>query len=371
MSNDEELYIDLYCGFGGWETGLSLVSKRRPVRPYRRIAINHNPVAIRTHSQNHPDTLHLTEDINLVAPRRVTGGKRPDILTASPSCVHFSRARAGRPKEEQERAGPWRVVDWMAETRPRAVAVENVVELLDWGALDDEGNPIPALKGKIFKAWINAMQSLGYHVDYRVLCSADYGDATTRERLYIIARRDRPCFWPEPTHAKDGAGGLLPWRPAWEIVDLSNLGRSIYGRKEPLVESTLARIRTGLFRFAGMLPRERMEDYLGQAILEAATKGPVQTYFLTKYYRTGTAVSLNDPLDTVTTKDRFGLVSLVLEEAQIIRDIRYRVLTAGELALAMSFEEYRLTGVHSEDVKMIGNAVAARTAGAVIETLLN
>ncbi len=43
---DEELYIDLYCGFGGWEKGLSLVSQRRPVRPYRRIAISDTPLGL-------------------------------------------------------------------------------------------------------------------------------------------------------------------------------------------------------------------------------------------------------------------------------------------------------------------------------------
>ena len=84
----------------------------------------------------------------------------------------------------------------------------------------------------------------------QILCSADYGDPTTRKRLFVMARRGRKKIrWPEPTHAKPDAEGnvpegMLPWRPAREIIDWSLPGKSIFGRKKPLAPKTIERIAT-------------------------------------------------------------------------------------------------------------------------------
>jgi DNA (cytosine-5)-methyltransferase 1 len=58
--------------------------------------------------------------------------------------------------------------------------------------------------------------------------------------------------------------------------------------------------------------------------------------FLLKYYGSGGGQNPNEPLHTVTTKDRFGLVTVHGEEYQII-DIGMRMLTPRELFLAQGF----------------------------------
>ena len=58
--------------------------------------------------------------------------------------------------------------------------------------------------------------------------------------------------------------------------------------------------------------------------------------FLVKYFSTGAAKSVNEPLDTVTTKDRFALVTIHGEE-YIITDIRMRMLQPRELFNAQGF----------------------------------
>ena len=52
------LIIDCFAGGGGASVGIEM-ALGRPVD----IAINHDPDAILMHKTNHPDTLHLTEDI--------------------------------------------------------------------------------------------------------------------------------------------------------------------------------------------------------------------------------------------------------------------------------------------------------------------
>ncbi len=58
--------------------------------------------------------------------------------------------------------------------------------------------------------------------------------------------------------------------------------------------------------------------------------------FLVKYFSTGAAKSVTDPLDTITTKDRFALVTIHGEE-YVITDIRMRMLQPRELFNAQGF----------------------------------
>ena len=53
-----DLIIDCFAGGGGASVGIEM-ALGRPVS----IAINHDPDAILMHKTNHPDTLHLTEDM--------------------------------------------------------------------------------------------------------------------------------------------------------------------------------------------------------------------------------------------------------------------------------------------------------------------
>lgn len=54
----KDLIVDCFAGGGGASVGIEM-ALGRPVD----IAINHDPDAILMHKTNHPNTLHLTEDI--------------------------------------------------------------------------------------------------------------------------------------------------------------------------------------------------------------------------------------------------------------------------------------------------------------------
>lgn len=62
--------------------------------------------------------------------------------------------------------------------------------------------------------------------------------------------------------------------------------------------------------------------------------------FLTKYYGAGIGADMTDPAHTVTSKDRFGLVTVEIDgETYVITDIGMRMLTPRELFRAQGFPE--------------------------------
>lgn len=99
--------------------------------------------------------------------------------------------------------------------------------------------------------------------------------------------------------------------------------------------------------------------------------------FLLKYYGNGTANSVSEPLDTVTARDRFALVTIYGEE-YIITDIRMRMLQPRELFNAQGFPEDYIID-HDADGKVYpkvkqvarcGNAVTPPVPAALVRANL-
>lgn len=247
--------MDLFCGSGGTSTGLAQACERLGYRT-ELTAVNHWNVAIETHSANHPWARHECARIDQLDPKLVAPKGRIDLLVASPECTHFSRARGSAPKNDQSRASGWDVLRWVERLCPRDVILENVAEWESWGPVNaTTGQPIAGRVGETFHAFVGALASLGYRVEWRRLNAADYGEATTRERLFVRARRGRKApAWPLPSHTETPGGMFdlgLPWRPAREIIDWAFPSRSIFGRRSPLKPKTLARIECGIREFWG------------------------------------------------------------------------------------------------------------------------
>lgn len=91
--------------------------------------------------------------------------------------------------------------------------------------------------------------------------------------------------------------------------------------------------------------------------------------YLTAYYgseRDGQA--LDEPLRTIPTRDRFGLVTVTLDgEPYVVTDIGMRMLQPRELATAQGFgSDYHLTGTKTEQIARIGNSVCPDVAAALV-----
>lgn len=201
----------------------------------------------------------------------------------------------------------------------------------------------------------------------------------------------------DPDGIEVRSGMLKPWRTAAECIDWSIPAQSIFERKKPLAENTLRRIARGIKKFVIDNPEpfvierngeitdalsliqyhsetqdsevrgqklneplmtqdtsnryalsvahimtlrnhqdgQKVDEPLSTITSSGAHHAAVQA-FLVKYFSNGTAKSVAEPLDTITTKDRFALVT-IHGERYVITDIRMRMLQPKELFAAQGF----------------------------------
>lgn len=120
--------VDLFCGAGGASTGCDVAFHRLGF-DRKGIAINHWKVAVDTMRKNHPNLKTLDCKIEEAIPAELVHEKI-HLLWASPSCVHFSRARGGKPKSDQVRSQPEFVLTWLTQCDVDNLIVENVPEFV-------------------------------------------------------------------------------------------------------------------------------------------------------------------------------------------------------------------------------------------------
>lgn len=357
----------MFCGAGGSSTGAARAFGELGLS-MDLVAVNHWAIAIATHTANHPKARHFNSDVYKLDPRKAVPSGRLDLLMASPTCVFNSRARGGQPISWDQRWGrmtPTQVLRWLKELDVERLVVENVPEFIQWRPvhpgpkLEDDGEtvrvPAPPIRnarciaarcapgkpcnlkrcekkrpcgrmpgctsrtpcntGVYFRRFVRRIEALGYVVSYRVLNAADFGDPTTRERLFLVATRGA-FEWPAPTHSKDGGadlfGATLRWVGARAIIDPTIRGKSIFKRKKRLSDKTLRRILAGLIRFRWPLPYIlTLQAYIDRKPLpvftveELAAAGVGEPFMLNRHGDNSPgacrAHSLDAPLPTVTT----------------------------------------------------------------------
>lgn len=317
---DDGLVIDCFCGAGGASEGLRRFFGRDP-----DIAVNHDETAIRIHQANYPSTTCLTEDIFKADIAGLVGGRDVSVFWASPDCRHFSKARGGKPTSSSVRMLPWAVYLHAKRLMPRLVLCENVEEIKTW---------------EDYPRWIESMSCIGYDFESRELVASDYGSYTSRRRWFGVFRSDGlPVRWPQKTHARllgqmlIGDDKKKPWMKVRDILDLDDVGDGVESRSKPLAERTLRRISAGNRAFGSV--------------------------WLMQYYGNSVGQSIDEPLRTLTTHDRFALVTNRADGTHL------RMLRVDEMKRAQGFpDDYNLSRYpdgtaipRSVQTEKIGNSV--------------
>lgn len=295
--------VDLFAGLGGFTEGAELAGC------HVVWAANHWQAAVETHAANHPGTMHACQDLQQADWTRVPAH---DLLLASPACQGHTPARGKeRPHHDACRSTAWAVVAALECHKPPLALVENVPAFTKW---------------TLYPAWCSALTALGYAIAPHVVDCADLGVPQNRERVFIALTRSK-----YPVELKLRRREHVP---ASDIVDFAAGKWSPISRPNRAA-ATLQRIASGR--------RQHGDRFL--AAFYGATK---------------TGRSLDRPIGTITTHDRWA----------VIDGDRMRMLTVNEARAAMTFRnDYVLPANGRTAMHMLGNAVPPLAARRVIEAL--
>lgn len=314
--------LDLFCGAGGssWgavKAGAEIV-----------MGVDGWEQAIGTYDKN----FEMRGEVFLMKPRTDPSelGLRKgqvDLLLASPECTHHTCAKgAGERSEESKRTAHY-VLTFARKLEPRWVVIENVIHMKSWHGYG------PLLKG---------LQALGYNCREEVIDSVEFGVPQTRKRLFILCDRER---MPSPLPRKRGGQ-----KPASSVLDFDLSTGQDKWQSRPLYSE--GRARPTIERF------ERGREVLGEGVP-----------FLIVYYGSdgsGGWQPLDRPLRTITTLDRFGLVTWRDGEPYL------RMLQVPELMRAMGFQKedrFQLTGSRRDQIRQLGNGVCPPVMQAIVDHL--
>jgi len=314
--------LDLFCGAGGSSCGAQLAGACIIA------GIDKWPLAIETYRLNNPNAKVYESDLKDVSPqtiaREVVG---IELLLASPECTNHSIARGGADPDEKSQNTAFQVIRFAEVLKPRWIVIENVVKMRQWRRYD---------------RWLKKLKSLGYETPAEVILDAKhYGVAQSRKRLFIICDREGTPQTPVP-------------QPDPKATVESILTRhDEHGNK---------------WSFAPLKSPKRAEATLERARRAMKALGK-DTEFLMVYYGTDGAggwQTLDRPLRTITTLDRFALVK------PNGRGHEMRMLQPPELSAAMGFPKDYLwpETARRNKIKMIGNAVCPPVMQAIVSQLL-
>lgn len=335
-----ELIVDLFAGGGGASLGIERALGRSPDH-----AVNHWQRAIECHERNHPATQHHRTSVWEIDPHDIAQGQPVGLLHLSPDCTHHSRAKGDVPVKKELRSLPWVAIRWAAAVAPRVITLENVPEIVQWGPLKKVWRrnrktklreqvlvPDKKRRGKTWEEFLSQLRALGYHVEHRNLQCQKHGDPTSRERLFLVARRDdQPIAWPKPSHGP----GLKPERTAADHIDWSIPCPSIFLTKQdvkclglrckrPLAENSLRRIARGIVKYVledpqpfivplrGTSPSHTSVHSIHQplsTISGGGTHHGLVAPFLAKYYGDVVGHGCKQPIGTITGIDHHALVA--------------------------------------------------------------
>lgn len=311
--------LDLFCGGGGSSWGAKAAGAEIA------FGVDAWDLATKTFKANFPgaETLTMTLDESS-GPELLPSLGKIDLILASPECTNHTCAKGSRPRDEKSRGTARYVVSFASELRPRWVVIENVIHMRTWRG---------------YRPLIRDLEKLGYNVLPQILDASDFGVPQTRRRLFLLCDRDAV---PKPVVQS----GVPPGTAASHVISWGEEWQSKPLRTPKRAPDTVARAK----RAISALGRGRP--------------------FLVVYYGTdgsGGWQPVDRPLRTLTTLDRFGLVTWDGTIPML------RMLQVPELRRAMGLDESFILphGTRRDQIKLLGNGVCPPVMEAVVRSLTN
>lgn len=397
MSKKIYKLVDLFCGCGGISRGFELSGR---YGTEFGVEIEHHPAkafaANIKNTKSEPARIFngditalsknkklLWEELNAAG---ISAPGEIDVLAGGPPCQGFSRNGVRKYEDslngirfyDDPRNHLYKeFLDFVAETVPKIVLVENVREFLNFN------------DGKFSQDLIARFVELGYEVEFRKICAADFGVAQVRHRVFFVAvRKDvatksgmGPAF-PQPKFFPPGEVLPLAPRPRYRTVhdaigDLplaeegSQQKLAFYDRQSnpselaKLLRSTTGSVSNHVARKLSQKQIDRI-NAVGTGRMKNVDESLQTKGFYGSAYR---RLGWNEPALTITTWVYH------VGSGRFAHPTENRGLTMREAARLQSFDDdYIFPPLVNPTSQMIGNAVpplVAKEFAAIFTSILD
>ncbi len=180
--------IDLFCGAGGLSYGFESAGFDI------LLGIDNDAKALETFEANHNGAKSICGDITAVSYEKdikpIIGEKTIDVVIGGPPCQGFSLSGPRNFDDPRNKLylSYIRLVD---EIKPRAFVIENVPGL------------VALFNGEVKKSIFERFEAMGYQIDCKILCAANYGVPQSRKRVVFVGTREGEATFVYPPESKD------------------------------------------------------------------------------------------------------------------------------------------------------------------------
>lgn len=364
MDNKEQMIsaLDLFAGAGGFSVGMENAG-------FNIIAaVEFNPKIAETYRYNHKNTTLIVDDItNVSASKEDPLSKislnnikdifdkknaKCDIIFGGPPCQGFSmsgyRIRNKIPFLEDKRNLLFKEFIRMVKfLNPKVFVIENVPGILNY----DNGN----VKNEIFETFNN----LGYDIEAKVLCAADYGVPQLRNRAFFIGNRigiKSSDLFPKISHTKEN---YISVSDAINDIPPINAGEGFeeikYYRDNDLTEYQYKLRGNNKLLYNHSSPKHKKETIkILSMIKQGQTMKDLPEHMKTKSVHSGAYGRMEESKPAYTLTTRLNTPSV----GRITHPTQHRTITPREAARIQSFpDRFRFIGDITSIGMQIGNAV--------------
>ncbi len=173
--------LDLFCGAGGLSYGFESAGYDI------LLGIDNDSKALETFELNHNGAKSICGDITQITYENdikpLLNGKMIDVIIGGPPCQGMSLS--GPRKFDDPRNKLYlSYIRLVQEIQPKAFVIENVPGL------------VGLFNGQIKDSIIEKFTKMGYTVEYKIMCSSNYGVPQSRKRVVFVGRKKGVFTYP-------------------------------------------------------------------------------------------------------------------------------------------------------------------------------
>ncbi len=334
--------LDLFCGAGGLSYGFESVGYDI------LLGIDNDSKALETFELNHNGAKSICGDITQITYENdikpLLNGKMIDVIIGGPPCQGMSLS--GPRKFDDPRNKLYlSYIRLVQEIQPKAFVIENVPGL------------VSLFNGQIKDSIIEKFTKMGYTVEYKIMCSSDYGVPQSRKRVVFVGRKKGVFNYPPINENVITCSMALSDLPP--LVDELGTEVSKYETEPQNEYQQLMRKRSSqLLNHVAANHSDKVKSIIALVPDGGNYKNLPEEFRSTRNFHVAwTRFASNKPAPTIDTGHRHHF------------HYKYdRVPTVRECARLQSFpDDFKFLGNKTQQFRQVGNAVPPLMAQAIAE----